>query len=100
MSESENVTLLLDRASRGDRDAANELFHLVEQDLKKIAGKRKRLARFRLGHGKCNPRVVPGIDQGCGVINVRTGSFDQNTSACGRAFSARRRFARPLILAR
>ena len=27
---------------------------------------------------------------------MRTGSFDQNTSACGRPFSARRRFARPV----
>ena len=28
--------------------------------------------------------------------SVRTGSFDQKTSACGRAFSASRRFARPV----
>ena len=26
--------------------------------------------------------------------SARTGSFEQNTSACGLAFSARRRFAR------
>src|SRR5688500_11107340 len=29
-------------------------------------------------------------------MSVRTGSFDQNTSACARSFSARRRLARPV----
>jgi hypothetical protein len=28
--------------------------------------------------------------------SVRTGSFDQNTSACGRPFSASNLFARPV----
>ncbi len=30
--------------------------------------------------------------------SVRTGSFDQNTSACGLAFSASSRLARPVDL--
>ena len=35
------VTLLLQRADEGDVDAADELFRMVEQDLKKIAARRK-----------------------------------------------------------
>jgi RNA polymerase sigma factor (TIGR02999 family) len=37
-----DVTLLLQRASGGDRDAADALYRLVEKDLRAIAGKRKR----------------------------------------------------------
>jgi RNA polymerase sigma factor (TIGR02999 family) len=36
------VTLLLQKASSGDRAAANELYRLVEKDLRAIVGKRKR----------------------------------------------------------
>src|ERR1700736_2544802 len=36
------VTILLQKAGRGDRAAADELYRLVEKDLRAIAGKRKR----------------------------------------------------------
>lgn len=41
MNEPEEITVLLKRAGEGDPEAANALFHLVESDLRKIAGRRK-----------------------------------------------------------
>src|SRR5437588_7388165 len=35
------VTILLQQAESGDRDAADKLYRLVERDLRAIAGKRK-----------------------------------------------------------
>jgi RNA polymerase sigma factor (TIGR02999 family) len=37
-----DITLLLQRANAGDRDAADQLFRRVEADLRAIAGKRRR----------------------------------------------------------
>lgn len=44
MPEPDNVTGLLQAADRGDVEAANRLFLLVQEDLKKIARKHKRAA--------------------------------------------------------
>jgi RNA polymerase sigma factor (TIGR02999 family) len=44
MAQSGDITLLLQKADQGDREAANQLFLLVENDLKVIARKRKRSA--------------------------------------------------------
>jgi RNA polymerase sigma factor (TIGR02999 family) len=44
MSQTGDITLLLQRADQGDRDAAGRLFRLVESDLKLIARKRRRTA--------------------------------------------------------
>jgi RNA polymerase sigma factor (TIGR02999 family) len=44
MSQPGDVTQLLRQADRGDREAADRLFRLVEDDLKAIARKRKRHA--------------------------------------------------------
>jgi RNA polymerase sigma factor (TIGR02999 family) len=41
MSTPGEVTVLLQRANNGDRVAADELYRLVERDLRAIAGKRK-----------------------------------------------------------
>lgn len=45
MPQPGDVTLLLQRADAGDRQAADHLYRLVEPDLRAIAGRRKR------GHG-------------------------------------------------
>jgi RNA polymerase sigma factor (TIGR02999 family) len=44
MSHHGEITLLLQQADQGDREAVGRLFHLVESDLKVIARKRKRSA--------------------------------------------------------
>lgn len=42
MSDPETITMLLQRAESGDREAANELYGLVEPELKAIVERRKR----------------------------------------------------------
>src|SRR5436309_13836776 len=42
MSTPGDVTLLLQKAEQGDRNAADALYRLVEKDLRAIAGKRKK----------------------------------------------------------
>ena len=42
MSDSADLSRLLQQAVQGDQDAANQLFVLVQDDLKAIARKRKR----------------------------------------------------------
>jgi RNA polymerase sigma factor (TIGR02999 family) len=44
MAQSDEITLLLRKADEGDHQAANQLFGLVEKELKVIARKRKRTA--------------------------------------------------------
>jgi RNA polymerase sigma factor (TIGR02999 family) len=44
MPQPGDITQLLQRADQGDRDAADQLFRLVEEDLKIIVRKRKRAA--------------------------------------------------------
>lgn len=55
------VTVLLQRAGRGDRSAADELYRLVEKDLRAIAGKRKKRFENPLEGSKI-AEVVPADD--------------------------------------
>ena len=49
MPEAGDITRLLQEVDAGRPEAANELFHLVEDDLRRIARKRKRAAGIGAG---------------------------------------------------